>query len=276
MWDERLTERGVVLIPAQVQPGQGYWRLVQGQWFDVEDPPFAGNHHIYVEALDMAGQRQTGVRMRMVSPDAVENYGYITTEAKSGEPYAANFAMYKVAPAYRVEPADGMPADAVAGMGLGNIEHPDLPMLTSYGFTWQWAVVGQAIPTATPIAGGVGPVDALMIPSVGQRLVIGQRIWYAFRYNGDNTPILIRMHTEPPGAAGFAIWTPNDLQRWSHGEPEQPTGHGTADTLYDGDLTWSGAFTGEGVYYVVVDQTGPYAGTFSLSVTGESVSPAGQ
>ncbi len=276
VWDERLTKRNVVLIPAQVPPGQGYWRLVQAQWFDVDDPPFTGKHHIFVEMLDMAGKRQTGVRMRMASPDAVDIYGYVTTEAKPGEPYAANFAMFQVAPAYRVEPADGAPADAVAGLGMGNIEHPDLSMMVSYGFTWQWTVVGQAVPTATPIAAGVGPGDALQIPPVGQRLVIGQRIWYAFRYAGDATPILVRMHVEPPGAAWFALWTPDDLQRWTHGEPEQPTGHGTADPLYNGDLTWSGTFTGAGVYYVVVDQTGSYAGSFSLSVSGAGVSPAGR
>ncbi len=276
VWDERLTKRNVVLIPAQVPPGQGYWRLVQAQWFDVDDPPFTGKHHIFVEMLDMAGKRQTGVRMRMASPDAVDIYGYVTTEAKPGEPYAANFAMFQVAPAYRVEPADGAPADAVAGLGMGNIEHPDLSMMVSYGFTWQWTVVGQAVPTATPIAAGIGPGDALQIPPVGQRLVIGQRIWYAFRYAGDATPILVRMHVEPPGAAWFALWTPDDLQRWTHGEPEQPTGHGTADPLYNGDLTWSGAFNGVGVYYVVVDQTGPYAGSFSLSVSGAGVSPAGR
>ncbi len=276
VWDERLTKRNVVLIPAQVQPGQGYWRLVQAQWFDVNDPPFTGKHHIFVEMLDMAGKRQTGVRVRMASPDAVDIYGYVTTEAKPGESYAANFAMFKVAPAYRVEPADGMPADAVAGMGLGNIEHPDLPMMVSCGFTWQWTVVGQAVPTATPIAAGVGPEDALQIPSVGQRLVIGQRIWYTFSYAGDATPILIRMHIEPPGAAWFALWTPDDLQRWTHGEPEKPTGHGTVDPMYNDDLTWSGTFTGAGVYYVVVDQTGSYAGSFSLSVSGTGISPAGR
>ncbi|MCX7670300.1 MAG: hypothetical protein N2439_09535, partial [Anaerolineae bacterium] len=33
IWDPRLTQRGTTLIPATVQPGQGYWRLVKGVWY---------------------------------------------------------------------------------------------------------------------------------------------------------------------------------------------------------------------------------------------------
>lgn len=139
-WDSRLTQRGAQLIPAQPRPGQGYWRLVRARWFDADEPPFAGKHYIYLDALDQAGNRQIGVRIHMTSLDQKEDYGFVTTEAKPGEPYAANFAMYIVAPAYRVAPADGAPADAVTGLGLGSIAVPDLPVLTSYGFTWQWTV----------------------------------------------------------------------------------------------------------------------------------------
>ena len=139
-WDPRLAQRGAQLIPAQVPPGQGYWRLVQARWFDEDDPPFAGKHYIYLDTLDPAGNRRPGVRIQMTSFDLKDDYGFVTTEAKPGEPYAANFAMYIVAPAYRVVPADGAPADAVTGLGLGSIAVPDLPTLTSYGFTWQWTV----------------------------------------------------------------------------------------------------------------------------------------
>lgn len=139
-WDPRLTQRGAQLIPAQPRPGQGYWRLVRARWFDADESPFAGKHYIYLDTLDQAGNRQIGVRIQMTSLDQKEDYGFVTTEAKPGEPYAANFAMYIVAPAYRVAPADGAPADAVTGLGLGSITVPHLPVLTSYGFTWQWTV----------------------------------------------------------------------------------------------------------------------------------------
>jgi len=277
IWDPRLDQRGAVLIPAQVQPGQGYWRLVQGQWFDEGEPPFGGQHHVFLDALDQTGKRQVGVRMQMASPDLKDILGYVTTEAKTGESYAANFPMYIVAPAYRVEPADGAPADAVTGLGLGSIKVPDLPTLTSYGFTWQWTIAGQgqAIPTATPIGAGAGPASALSVPTVAQRLAAGQRVWYAFRYTGDNSPIEVKMQVTPPGAASFAIWTPGDVQRWVQGDPESPVGRGAPKANASDELFWTGAFSGPDIYYVVADQTGPYTGSFTLQVSGSGVSPAG-
>jgi len=123
-----------------VKPGQGYWRLVEAKWFDEGEPPFDGKHHIYIDTLDASGKRQTGVRVQMASLDNSEILGYTSTEAKPGEAYAANFPMFVVAPAYRVQPAADAPADAVSGLGLGSLAVPNLPTLTSYGFTWQWTV----------------------------------------------------------------------------------------------------------------------------------------
>jgi len=140
VWDPRLTQRGAALIPAQVKPGQGYWRLVQAKWFDEGEPPFDGKHHIYMETLDASGNRQPGVRMQMATLDGSEILGYTNTEAKPGEPYAANFPMFVAAPAYRVQPATDAPADVVSGLGLGSIAVPSLPVLTSTGLTWQWTV----------------------------------------------------------------------------------------------------------------------------------------
>ena len=140
VWDPRLTQRGATLIPAQVKPGQGYWRLVQARWFDEGEPPFDGKHHVYIDTLDSSGKRQTGVRVQMASLASSEILGYTSTEAKPGEAYAANFPMFVVAPAYRVQPATDAPADAVSGLGLGSLAVPDLPTLTSTGLTWQWTV----------------------------------------------------------------------------------------------------------------------------------------
>ena len=81
-----------------------------------------------------------GVRMQMATLDGSEILGYTSTEAKPGEPYAANFPMFVAAPAYRVQPAADAPADAVSGLGLGSLAVPNLPTLTSTGLTWQWTV----------------------------------------------------------------------------------------------------------------------------------------
>jgi hypothetical protein len=174
-----------------------------------------------------------------------------------------------------VEPSDGAPADAVTGLGLGSIEFPGQAMLTSYGFTWQWTIQGQASPGPAPSASGAGPDSARAMPAVEQRLTIGQRIWYAFRYAGDNSPIVIEMSVNPPTAASFALWTPLNVKLWSEGGKENPVGHGTPNEGAGGALVWVGNFNEAGIYYVVVDQTGPYTGSFTLTASGTAVTPAG-
>ncbi len=274
VWDTRLTARGAYVIPAQRQAGQGYWRLVRGQWFDVNDEPFAGKHHIFVDVLDAAGNRLVGAPVRLAATDVRTIYGYLGTEAKPGEPYAGSFVMSEIAPAYRVEPSDGAPAEAVAGLGLGTIEFPAMAMLTSYGLTWQWTPPDGA-GSGAPTAGG-GPDQALRINGAQQFMSAGQRIWYAFHYAGDNSPIIAQMSVNPPDAIAFSVWTQDDVQRWVQEKRENPTGRGAPNEGARGALVWVGNFNVAGVYYIVVDQTGQYTGSFTLAVTGTGVSPAGQ
>jgi hypothetical protein len=138
-WDPRLDLRGAVLIPAAVQPGEGYWRLVKGVWYDVGEE-FNGNHNIYMDTLSAGGERQSGVPVEVTNLDRSILWTTIVTEPKPGAPYAADFAMYGLAPSYRAVPADGSPADAVSGMGLGSIEKPWEADHTNYGFVWQWTI----------------------------------------------------------------------------------------------------------------------------------------
>lgn len=128
IWDERLTQRGAYVLPTGA--AQGAWRLMSARWLD--EQASAGRHHIYIEILDAAGNRVTGVPVR-ITWDGGETT--VTTEAKPGEPYAANFAMYALAPAYSAQPAQG---DLVGGMGLGSIEQPAYAIHTSYELIWQW------------------------------------------------------------------------------------------------------------------------------------------
>jgi hypothetical protein len=139
-WDGRLNERGASIVPAEVEPGQGYWRLVRGVWYAENEPPFAGQHHIYLDALDQLGAREPGVPIDITSLDGTTVFTTIYTELKPGEPYAGNFPMYVLAPAYRAVPTDGQPADAVTGLGLGSVEQPEFKIHTSYGFVWEWTI----------------------------------------------------------------------------------------------------------------------------------------
>jgi hypothetical protein len=146
VWDSRLDQRGIVVSAADVAPGQTYWRLVSGVWYDEQEA--GGRHHTWVDLIDEETHRMIGVPVRFYWKDGevVRN-----TEAKPGEPYAADFDMYAVAPAYGVGPHDGRPAEGVWGMGLGSIEQPLHTIHTSYKFIWQLTVYeATAEPTATP------------------------------------------------------------------------------------------------------------------------------
>ncbi len=163
-WDPRLDQRGTVLNEASAATGEGYWRLVQGEWMDEQES--AGRHHIYFDVLDANGQRVVGVPMRVYWNGGET---ILTTQAKPGEPHAGDFAMYSVAPSYGLVPNDGNPADDVWGMGLGSIEQPAYTIHTSYRFVWQWTVLGTATPTptvtATPASTGTPTVTPTATPS---------------------------------------------------------------------------------------------------------------
>lgn len=130
-WDPRLTVRGATLELANPAPGSDYWKLVKAVWMDENES--GGRHHIFVELLDKAGRRVVGEKIRVSWGNAFVD---MKTEAKLGEPWAANFGMYAQAPAYNAAPV-GL-SDKVDGMGLGSIEQPRYNIHTSYGLTWQW------------------------------------------------------------------------------------------------------------------------------------------
>lgn len=124
-WDPRLDQRGAYLISSA-----GAWRLVSARWLDEAES--GGRHHIYIDTVDADGKRVIGVPVviRWDGGSAI-----VTTETKPNEPFAANFAMYAVAPAYSAQPVNG---DGVGGMGLGSIEQPKFKIHTSYELIWQW------------------------------------------------------------------------------------------------------------------------------------------
>lgn len=144
-WDPRLDQRGATFLPATVTPGEGYWCLVRAVWYNSEESQ--GRRNIFVDLLDGDGARQVGLPVLVSWPDGDHT---IVTQAKPGEEYAADFPMQSLAPAYRAQPNTGDPADAIDGMGLGEIDAPNHAHHTSYGLVWQWTIApATATPTAT-------------------------------------------------------------------------------------------------------------------------------
>lgn len=161
IWDPRLDQRGAVLVPAQVTPGTGYWRLIKAVWFNGVES--AGRHHILVDTLAVAGTRQTDIPVLIRWEEGTTT---VTTQAKTGEEFAADFPMFSIAPAYVAHPDDGAPADHVEGMGMGEIDDPLRAHHTSYGLTWQWTIAGATItPTLTPTATATPTVTATSTPT---------------------------------------------------------------------------------------------------------------
>lgn len=134
---------GAVFRPAQVAPGQKYWRLVQA------DGPMdiGGNHHLYVDAWDENGNRLVDVPVRFYSLD--EEW-IKHTEAKPGEPYSINLPLYAGGNAYGVQ-MHGAPSDDLFGVGLGH-------MVAHHAFRaiFQWSTA-QAETTPPPDVVPPGP-----------------------------------------------------------------------------------------------------------------------
>ncbi|MCB0144196.1 MAG: hypothetical protein KDE50_30190, partial [Caldilineaceae bacterium] len=113
-WDPRLDQRTVQLTTAQPSPGQGYWKLIKGVWYDVTESE--GRHHIFVDTLDPNSARQSDVPVLISWPDGNST---INTQLKPGEEYAADYGMFSVGYEYSARPDDGAPADTVSRLGMG-------------------------------------------------------------------------------------------------------------------------------------------------------------
>jgi glucose/arabinose dehydrogenase len=269
IWDPRLTQRGATLIPAAVQPGQGYWRLVKGVWYAENEPPFQGQHHIFVDTRNSSGQRQTGVPIQITSLDGGDIFATLITEAKPGELYAANFPMYRLAPAYRAAPSDGSPADVVTGMGLGSIEQPDYSIHTSYGLTWQWVVAGAPTPTATPTPTASQTDSATPSPTTTGMPSATATVTPTLDATGTPTPTATPSPT-PTATQGGRVWDPRLDQRGTILiEAEVQPGQGywrlVKGQWFDKDEP---PFAGKrNIFIEVLDETGARQTGISLHVT---------
>ena len=113
-WDTRVSilEPPVRLVPANVAPGQLYWRLVRLEWWK---PGEGGNTLIYITTLNENAQPAWGQEV------IVENGGHtaLYTSPKPGEPYGTNFRMSSTLNSYQVFVGGDLPSDRVTGLGLG-------------------------------------------------------------------------------------------------------------------------------------------------------------
>jgi hypothetical protein len=129
--DPVFSQLGGTIIPANVAPGQAYWRVISIEWHDEAES--GGRHAIQFNTIDEGGGRVVGTPLTVWWGDGSAN---IVMEAKDGEPWGANFPMYKDGPAYSVK-VEGLPSDTITGMGLGTPEVPWRTIHTEYLITFQ-------------------------------------------------------------------------------------------------------------------------------------------
>lgn len=113
-WDVRVSMLSppVKHRPADVAPGETYWRLVSLEWWK---PDEGGNTMLYASAIDEDGQPVWGQEM------IVENGGHtvLYTDPKPGERYGVNFPMTSTLNSYQAFVGGDLPSDRVTGLGLG-------------------------------------------------------------------------------------------------------------------------------------------------------------
>ncbi len=129
--DPRLSALGVVIAPADVKPGQKYWRLVKARWQNEQEA--GSDHTIYIDVLDENGNRLIG---EVVEIRWEGGFVPIVTENKPPNEYPANFPMYNCLGSYAVRVA-GLPSDIVQGLGLGTPEQPNFKIHTNFFLTFQ-------------------------------------------------------------------------------------------------------------------------------------------
>lgn len=110
------TAYGVSIVPVDVPVGTTYWRVVRVHHLTPDENH--GNHHVYLDALDEAGQRLLGAQARFTWSGGEQ---VLTVDKPANEP-GANFPMWK----WQVVAVEmqGLPSDKVTNLHTG---HPDEP-----------------------------------------------------------------------------------------------------------------------------------------------------
>jgi hypothetical protein len=134
IWDPRLDDLGVYLVPAAASPGEAYWRLVEARWADPGES--GGRHSIFIDVLDAQGERAMGQQVRVGWSNGSVN---LTIDKPLSEEWGTNFAMYSTLGSYDVLVLD-LPSDRIHGLGLGTADEPDVTHHTSFYLIYRQVV----------------------------------------------------------------------------------------------------------------------------------------
>lgn len=130
-WDWRLDALGVVAEPADVKPGNAYWKLVRA---DYQGPGEAEDtHQIFYRVVDQ--QNKPMEYQKVLQSWADGNTDAITNEhGETNIPLWASFSPERGERGPYSAWVDGLPSDRVSGMGLPSKQH------VSFRLTWRRAI----------------------------------------------------------------------------------------------------------------------------------------
>lgn len=133
-------------------------------------------------------------------------------------------------------------------------------------------VIRQPLLAQTPTAAGTDPAHPLFPTEAWQALPRAASHWYAFRDEGDATPILVRMTVLPEHSASFWVLTADEMRQWEQAEGLTAVGAGSEMKLFRNDLYWTGSFVQSGTYYVLVKNNGQRPSNYQITIDGSGVS----
>lgn len=113
--DSRLGALGVGIAPANVAPGQPYWRVVEVIFHSEAES--GGRHAIQIDVLDERGGRIVG---QPVTISWGGGSAQVVIENKPFPEYGANYPMYNAGCSYSVS-IGGLPSESVTCLGLGDL-----------------------------------------------------------------------------------------------------------------------------------------------------------
>jgi hypothetical protein len=171
---------GVAVIPAAVEPGQTYWKVIRVHHLTPEENN--KRHHIFINAIDEEGNRLPGARFLIAWDGGSDT---VTIEDGTGA-YGANFPIWK----WQVCSVEGLdaPSDRVINL---RTDHPDEPegnlmFHHSFAITFQRTLATEAERPAFStlrgrVPGGAGHTVALINENgVLQSRVVDSDGYYRF------------------------------------------------------------------------------------------------
>jgi|GEM_PF-4426506 len=139
-WDPRLNDIYVYLEPANVAPGQQYWRLIRAIYQDEHES--GGNHNVYYTVLDEDGRPVVNQEVFLGWPSG-QTSRPTNEQGQTDIPVWGNNWCPVTGPGPYSAWVGGLPSDKVCGMGMPCNLH------VNYLLTWQRAVKTASTSTGT-------------------------------------------------------------------------------------------------------------------------------